>query len=131
MSDATGFITSQRNNRRASLVILAGTFLLLFVVVNALVFVVGGFTSQDCEPVRSPGFGAAQETCTRNFQFQPVVIGIVAVLVVGYLVFAWLASGRAALTMVHARPAEGPEFAELRSLVEQMAIASGLPMPKV
>jgi heat shock protein HtpX len=132
MSDATGFITSQKNNRRASVVILAGTFLLLFVVVNALVFVVGGFTSQKCEPVRSAsGALTGQEACTNNFQVQPVVVGVVGVLVVGYLVFAWLASGRAALTMVHARPAEGPEFAEVRSLVEQMSIASGLPVPQV
>lgn len=130
MSDATGFIAEQRHNRRASVVILAGTFLLLFLVVNALIVVVGGFTSQNCKVVNTaPGFGRAQETCTRNFQIQPVVIAIVAALVIGYLVFAWLASGRAALTMVHAQPADGPEYAELRALVEQMSIASGIPVP--
>jgi heat shock protein HtpX len=129
MSDATGFIAEQRHNRRASVVILAGTFLLLFIVVNALVLVVGGFTSQDCKPVAAPGFNRAQETCTRSFEVQPVVVAVVAVLVIGYLIFAWLASGRAALTMVRAQPADGPEYAELRALVEQMSIASGIPVP--
>jgi heat shock protein HtpX len=130
MTGATGFITSQKHNRRASVVILAGTFLLLFVVVNALVFVVGGFTTQKCDVVQS-GLNRGQQTCTNDFQVRPVVVAVVGVLVVGYLVFAWIASGRAALTMVHARPADGPEFAELRALVEQMAIASGLPVPQV
>ena len=32
--------------------------------------------------------------------------------------------------MVQARPADGPEFAELRNLVEQMAIAAGVPVPR-
>jgi heat shock protein HtpX len=59
------------------------------------------------------------------------VLAIVALVIIGYLLFAWLASSTAALTMVQARPADGPEFAELRALVEQMSIASGIAMPKV
>jgi heat shock protein HtpX len=59
-----------------------------------------------------------------------VVLAVVAAMILGYLLFAWLASAQAALTMVRAHPAEGPEYAELRALVEQMSIASGIPVPK-
>jgi heat shock protein HtpX len=33
--------------------------------------------------------------------------------------------------MAKARPADGPEFSELRNIVEQMAIAAGIPVPAV
>ncbi len=131
MSDATGFIAEQRHNRRATVVILAGTFALLFVVANAVAGALGGYTQQgDCHTVRNAR-GVLEQSCTTRFHFNAVVLGVTVALVAGYLIFAWLASASAALTMVRARPADGPEFAELRALVEQMAIASGLPLPKV
>jgi heat shock protein HtpX len=129
MSDATGFISEQRHNRRASVVILAGTFALLFVVANVVAGALGAFTEQgDCTTVRTPR--GLEQSCATRFHVNWVVIAVVAALVVGYLVFAWLASAPAALTMVRARPADGPEFAELRDLVEQMSIASGIPLPR-
>ena len=130
VSDATGFIAEQRHNRRASVIILAGTFALLFIVANMVAGVLGAYTEQgECRTVRSSS-GFPEQSCTTEFHLNVVVLVVVAVLVVGYLLFAYLASGRAALTMVGARPAEGPEFAELRALVEQMSIASGIPLPK-
>ena len=130
MSDATGFIAEQRHNRRASVIILAGTFALLFIVANLVAGVLGAYTQQgECRTVRGPS-GFPEQSCTTEFHLNVAVMAVVAVLVVGYLLFAYLASGRAALTMVGARPAEGPEFAELRALVEQMSIASGIPLPK-
>lgn len=131
MSDATAFISEQRHNRRASVVILAGTFALLFIVVNLVAGVFGAFSKQGaCTTVRGPS-GALQQSCTTSYELRPTVLAIVALVIVGYLVFAWLASSTAALTMVQARPADGPEFAELRALVEQMSIAAGIPLPKV
>jgi heat shock protein HtpX len=130
VSDATGFIAEKRHNRRASLVILAGTFLLLFIVVNLVVAVLGGYSSTgDCTTVRGPG-GVPEQSCTTEFRVNVVVLALVTGLVIGYLVFAYLASGRAALSFARAHPADGPQYAELRALVEQMSIASGVPVPK-
>jgi heat shock protein HtpX len=132
MSDATGFISEQRHNRRASVIILAGTFGLLFIVGNLVALVLGAYSKQGpCTTVRSARTGALEQSCTTTYQLRPTVLAIVALVIFGYLVFAWLASSTAALTMVQARPADGPEFAELRALVEQMSIAAGIPMPKV
>lgn len=129
MSDATGFIAEQRHNRRASVIILAGTFLLLFVVVNLVVAVLGGYTTTgECTTVTGPS-GFPEQSCTTEFQANWIVLAVVTGLIVGYLLFAYLASGRAALTMARAHPADGPEYAELRALVEQMSIASGIPVP--
>lgn len=130
MSDATGFISEQRHNRRASVIILAGTFALLFIVGNLVAGVFGAYSKQTCTPISS-GFSTTKQACTTSYQVRPVVLAIVALVIVGYLAFAWLASSTAALTMVQARPADGPEFAELRALVEQMSIAAGIPVPRV
>jgi heat shock protein HtpX len=131
MSDATAFISEQRHNRRASVVILAGTFALLFIVGNLVAGVFGAYSKQGaCTTVRSRT-GTLEQSCTTTYQLRPTVLAIVALVIIGYLVFAWLASSTAALTMVQARPADGPEFAELRALVEQMSIAAGIPLPKV
>jgi len=134
MSDATAFISEQRHNRRASVVILAGTFGLLFIVANLVAGVFGAYSEQSCTTVRRPvgsGFATNQQECTTSYHVRPVVLLIVALVILGYLAFAWLASSQAALTMVRARPADGPEFAELRAVVEQMSIAAGIPVPRV
>lgn len=133
MSDATGFIQHQKNNRRATVVILGGTFALLFVVANLVAGALGAFSSDSCTAttnVPRPGYPVTQ-SCVTTYEFRPIVLLVAAAVVCAYLVIAWFASGRAALTMVKARPADGPEFAELRNLVEQMAIASGIPVPSV
>lgn len=130
MTDAAGFIDEQRHNRRASFVILAGVFVLLFVVANLIAGLLGGYSKQICEPASSPT-SLNPTTCRTEFQLNVVVIAIVVSMIVAYLLLAWLASGKAALSMAHARPADGPEFAELRNVVEQMSIAAGIPMPKV
>jgi heat shock protein HtpX len=131
MGDATGFISEQRHNRRASVVILAGTFALLFIVGNVVAGVFGAYSETGtCTTVRSRT-GVLEQSCTTRFHLNVVVMAIVAVVIVGYLAFAWLASSTAALTMVRARPADGPEFTELRALVEQMSIAAGIPVPRV
>ena len=133
MSDATGFIQHQKNNRRATVVILCGTFALLFVVANLVAGALGAFSEQSCTAstiAPRPGYPVTQ-SCVTSYQFRPTVLVVAASVVLAYLVIAWFASGKAALTMVRARPADGPEFAELRNLVEQMAIASGIPMPSV
>ena len=131
MSDAAGFIDRKRRSKRASLIILAGVFALLFIVANVIAALFGGYTKQACDlPVRN-SFGQITENCTSELHFNAIVLGVTVAFVLGYLLLAWLLSAPAALSMVHARPADGPEFTELRSVVEQMAIAAGIPVPAV
>ena len=126
MSDATGFIAEQRHNRRASVLILSGTFALLFIVANVVTGLLGGYTKETCSPAKvlANGYVVQPQVCTSEFRFNLVALLVTVVIVGGYLLIAWFASASAALTMVQARPADGPEFAELRNLVEQMSIAS-------
>lgn len=132
MSDATGFIAEQRRNRRASIIILSGTFALLFIVANLVTGILGGYTEETCSTARvlADGTVVVPSVCTSEFRFNAVALVITILVVGGYLLIAWFASATAALTMVQARPADGPEFAELRNLVEQMSIASGIPVPR-
>ena len=132
MSDATGFIAEQRHNRRASVFILAGTFALLFIIANLVTGILGGYTKEICTPERvvSNGYLVSSQSCTSQFRFNLVALVITILVVGGYLLIAWFASASAALTMVQARPADGPEYGELRNLVEQMSIASGIPVPR-
>ncbi|MBU6329001.1 MAG: M48 family metallopeptidase [Acidobacteria bacterium] len=132
MSDATGFIAEQRRNRRGSVIILAGTFALLFIVANLITVLFGGYTKETCTPARvtATGYVVTPSSCVSEFRFNAVALIVTIVVVGGYLIIAWYASASAALTMVQARPAEGPEYAELRNLVEQMSIASGIPVPR-
>lgn len=131
MSDAASFIDRKRQSKRASLIILAGVFALLFIVANVIAGVVGGYSKQTCGVPTRNAYGQISQNCTSEFRFNGVVLGVTVAFVLGYLLLAWLLSAPAALSMVRARPADGPEFAELRSVVEQMAIAAGIPVPSV
>jgi heat shock protein HtpX len=50
---------------------------------------------------------------------------------IGYILYTYYKSADIALASVNANPAVGPEFQQLNNIVEEMAIASGQPMPKV
>jgi len=41
-----------------------------------------------------------------------------------------MVSGKAALSLAGAKPADGPEYQRLRNVVEEMATAAGVPVPK-
>jgi len=131
MSDATGFIAHKRGNKRASLVILVGVFALLFIVANVIAGLLGGYSTQTCGTPYRSATGRVVQDCVSEFRPNVAVLAVTIALVAGYLFLAWLLSARAALTMVKARPADGPEYADLRNVVEQMAIAAGIPMPAV
>jgi heat shock protein HtpX len=57
----------------------------------------------------------------------PVVAGVAIIMAIG----SYYNSDRIVLAMSGARPADGPEFAHLRNSVEGLAIAAGLPQPRV
>jgi heat shock protein HtpX len=74
-------------------------------------------------------FGTTQ--CPTVFAFNPLISVITGIVVLLYIGVAYLASGRAALALAGAHLATGPEYAQLRNIVEEMSIASGTPVPKV
>jgi heat shock protein HtpX len=78
---------------------------------------------------RTNEFGTTQ--CPTVFAFNPIISLIAGAVVLLYIGVAYLASGRAALALAGAHLATGPEYAQLRNIVEEMSIASGTPMPKV
>ena len=50
---------------------------------------------------------------------------------IGYMLYTYYNSDKVALSSVGAQPADGPQFQQLRNIVEEMAIAGGTPVPKV
>ncbi len=105
--------------------LLGGSFLLLAIVANALA-VPFHLREQDC---RVDAFG--ERVCDTTLAFTPAAAILATSVVALYMVIAYLASSRAALALAGAREATGPEYRQLRNIVEEMSIASGTPMPKV
>jgi heat shock protein HtpX len=50
---------------------------------------------------------------------------------IGYILYTYYNSDKVALKSVNAKEAEGPQYLQLRNIVEEMAIAGGLPKPRV
>jgi heat shock protein HtpX len=121
------FFELQRDARRRSAFLLGGSFLILAVVAN-LIAIPAHLDTTNCRP---DPFAASGETCDTVLGFNPWASLVSIAVVAAYMVVAYLASGKAALKLAGARPADGPEFAQLRNIVEEMSIASGTPLPKV
>jgi heat shock protein HtpX len=119
------FFDLQASARRRSLLLLTGSFAILWVVASVITVFLH-FEEGECRPSE---LGETQ--CASVFSFNPIVSVIVGIFVLAYIGVAYLASGRAALALAGAHPATGPEYAQLRNIVEEMSIASGTPMPKV
>jgi heat shock protein HtpX len=126
---AAGFVEHQRVNRRATVVVLVGVFVLLGVAVNAVAAALGGYTESRCAAPRPPSY--APDECTTAFVFRPVVLAGALSAVAVYLVVAYFASGRAALALSHARRVTPDTQPRLCELVDQMALAAGIPTPDV
>lgn len=69
--------------------------------------------------------------CESVFFLNVGTLGATALIVAGYLGIAYLASGRAALSLAGAHSADGPEYQTLRNIVDEMSIAAGVPRPHV
>lgn len=123
--DTPDFFELQRQARRRSAFLIAGSFLILAVVANAIAVPLH-LQSTGC---RIDRFG--NEVCESTLGFNWLT-ALVATSVVGlYMLVAYLASARAALALAGAREATGDEYRQLRNIVEEMSIASGTPLPKV
>lgn len=129
MTDSTlppNFFDSVRTNHRRSIVLLVGTFVILYAFVNLIAAVFGGYSR-----VVNCNAGDDPSSCGDQWYWSPWTLTVTGVLIALYLVVAYFSSARAALAITHARPADGPAYNSLRNLVEGVSIAAGVPMPKV
>lgn len=109
-TDATNVeVRISENNRRGGIAIAAIVGFVV-VVVLVVVVVVGLIAGGGMVAMIAAIIAAA-------------IAGIGVGLVLSYQADSWV------LSMVHARPAEGPEFARYRNLVEGLCIAAGVPEP--
>ncbi len=119
------FFEQIRSNHRRSMLLLAGTFVVLYAFINLITAAFGGYT-------KDAACSAYSTTpCGSVWYWNPVALGATAVLVGGYLILAYRMSAKAALAITKARPADGPEYLQLRNLVEGVSIAAGIPVPAV
>lgn len=108
------------------MLLLITTFVILYAFVNLITAAFGGYTrSPECSAYSS------SSDCATTWYWNPVALVVTAIVVAFYLFIAYLASARAALALTHAHPATGPEYAQLRNLVEGVSIAAGIPAPAV
>jgi len=117
------FFEETRSNHRRSIFLMVTTFLILYAFINLIAVVVGGYSRRvNCDQY---------DTCITEWYWNPVTLGVTAAIVALYLWIAYLSSAKAALALTKSVPATGPEYAQLRNLVEGVSIAAGVPMPAV
>ena len=121
----TSFFDQQRRARRRSILLIVGSFVILVVAVNIVTFFVHS-RSTDCRTTAT-----GEQECDIALQFNTMWFAASAAMVAVYIAIAYAVSARAALALSGARPAAGAEYAQLRNIVEEMAIASGTPVPAV
>jgi hypothetical protein len=92
------FFDLQASARRRSLLLLTGSFAILWVVASVITVFLH-FEEGECRPSE---LGETQ--CASVFSFNPIVSVIVGIFVLAYIGVAYLASGRAALALAGAHP---------------------------
>lgn len=117
-----GFFGLQDRARRRTAWLLSASFVLLWLVANLI-----AIPSHVREVCMYDGY----RSCTSEFFINPRTLIITAAVVVAYLWIAYLASGRAALSLAGAHRAEEPQYQLLRNIVDEMAIAAGVQRPQV
>lgn len=106
----------QRHNRVATVVLLASGFLLLFLTTFAAQYLL---------------FGVAGGNVPATLGAMAPLL-VVAVLVAGTgSAIAWWKSDEVALRSARARPADPDDFPDLHRLVEGLALAAGIPKPRL
>jgi heat shock protein HtpX len=116
MANTTDFIGAQQANRRNTLVLL--------VVLTALAALVGYVIGWLLEAEASDGVPAFSKGGV-------VVAGLMAVVSVGWSGLSLAFGDKMVLGMANAREIDKADAPQLYNVVEEMAIAAGVPMPKV
>jgi len=119
------FFQVQARARRNSVVLLAGSFVILWFAASTITFF-AHTAAEDCRPA-----AGGSQVCETVVRLDYGWLVGVAVVVGLYMVVAMALSGRAALALAGAHPAEGSQYQQLRNVVEEMSVASGVPMPRV
>lgn len=109
------FFVAQRQLRRRSRALVAGVFVLLWLVLNWVLIPV--HTSETCD---------ARSRCESSFQLNAGGLVATALVAAIYLVVAPLLTSRRMVAGRHVRPAHGLDTAMLRNVVEEISISSGL-----
>jgi heat shock protein HtpX len=117
-----GFFGLQDRARRRTVWLLSASFVLLWGVANLI-----ALPSHVREVCTDVGY----TSCESTFFVNRSTLWISALVVIAYLGIAYLASGRAALSLAGAHHADGSRYQTLRNIVEEMSIAAGVPQPKV
>lgn len=122
---APSFFDLQARARRRSLLLLVGSFLILWIAFNVVTFVMY-LGNTECLTGTT-----GTEQCSVRWNPNWVWLATTAGITATYVVVASLASARAALMLSGAQEATGSQYTQLRNIVEEMAIASGTPVPRV
>lgn len=117
-----GFFGLQDRARRRTVWLLSASFVLLWAVANLI-----AIPAHMRETCTYDGY----RNCQSTFALDPATLMITAGVVVAYLGIAYLASGRAALSLAGAHPADAPEYQALRNIVDEISIAAGVSRPHV
>ena len=92
------FFDAVRSNHRRSMVLLAGTFFILYAFINLIAAVSGGYTREtDCTGSGYSSF------CTTQWYWNPWTLSITAAVVGLYLWIAYLSSAKAALAITRSQ----------------------------
>jgi len=116
MSATTDFVTAQRVNRRNTL--------LLLVVLTALAALTGYVIGWLIE-------GEATDAVPLWSQLGVVAAALMAVVSVGWSAISLAFGDKLVLTMANAKEIDKADAPQLYNVVEEMAIAAGVPMPRV
>ena len=114
------FFEAQRRLRRRSRVLIAGLFVLLWLVVNWLLIAI--HSRQSCN---------SGSVCETIYYLNVPGLILTGLGVAAYLALASLLTSKAMVSGHSIHEAQGPEHAVLRNVVEEVAIASGVAVPHV
>ncbi|MGZ5910820.1 MAG: M48 family metallopeptidase [Reyranella sp.] len=116
MSATTDFVAAQKVNRRNTM--------LLLIVLTALAALVGYVIGWLLE-------GEASDTVPAWSRLGLLAAALMAVVSVGWSMISLAFGDKMVLTMANAREIDKADAPQLYNVVEEMALAAGVPMPKV
>ena len=114
------FFAAQRRLRRRSWLLIGGIFALLWALTNF--FLIGLHSRRTC---------ATSTTCETTYHWNLAALAISAAAVGVYLFLASLITSRALVAGQAIRAADGPDTVMLRNVVAEVALAAGMPAPRV
>ena len=121
------FFEVQRRQRRRTAVLIAVEFVLVWTIANVLVF--PAHLRDVCSSTTIASNGLIERTCSTEWHVDLATSLTVALFVALFLIASVFVARWRALAGDALHLAEGPDSAVLRDVVEQMAIASGMPVP--